>query len=52
MCYNVESLTKLIEQFEKLPGIGRKSAQRMAFFVLSQPYEKAEESRVAICTLR
>ena len=40
---SVPSLTKLIEQFEKLPGIGRKSAQRMAFFMLSQPYEKAEE---------
>ena len=37
------SLKKLIEQFEKLPGIGRKGAQRMAFFMLSQPLEKAEE---------
>ena len=25
----------LIEQFQKLPGIGRKTAQRLAFFVLS-----------------
>ena len=39
----VPSLNKLIEQFEKLPGIGRKSAQRMAFFMLSQPFEKVEE---------
>ncbi len=43
MSFSVPSLDKLIEQFEKLPGIGRKSAQRMAFYVLSQPYEKAEQ---------
>lgn len=48
MSYTVPSLHKLIEQFEKLPGIGRKSAQRMAFFVLSQPYEKAEEFAKAL----
>ena len=45
-----QSLVKLIEQFEKLPGIGRKSAQRMAFFVLSQPIEKAEEFANALVT--
>ncbi|MBQ7800138.1 MAG: recombination protein RecR [Oscillospiraceae bacterium] len=43
MSFSVPSLDKLIEQFEKLPGIGRKSAQRMAFYVLSQPYEKAQQ---------
>lgn len=32
----------LIEQFQKLPGIGRKTAQRLAFFVLSLPAEDAE----------
>ena len=44
----VPSLGKLIEQFEKLPGIGRKSAQRMAFYMLSQPFEKAEEFANAV----
>ena len=43
MSFSVPSLDKLIEQFEKLPGIGRKSAQRMAFYLLSQPYEKAQQ---------
>ncbi len=42
------SVTKLIEQFEKLPGIGNKSAQRMAFYVLSRPIEEAEEFAEAI----
>ena len=50
MSSTVPSLVKLIEQFEKLPGIGRKSAQRMAFFVLSQPIEKAEEFANALVT--
>ena len=37
------SVTKLIEQFEKLPGIGRKSAQRMAFYLLGRTEQEAEE---------
>ena len=35
------TLEKLIEQFARLPGIGTKSAQRLAFFVLSLPEEEA-----------
>ena len=37
-----ESLTRLIEQLQRLPGIGRKSAQRLAFHVLKTPREQAE----------
>jgi recombination protein RecR len=29
-----ESLTKLVEEFAKLPGIGRKSAERLAYHIL------------------
>ena len=32
-------LAILIEQFQKLPGIGPKSAQRMAFQILKMPKE-------------
>lgn len=32
----------MIEQFQRLPGIGRKTAQRLAFFVLSLPEEEAQ----------
>jgi recombination protein RecR len=32
---------KLIEEFSKLPGIGAKSADRLAHFILQQPVEKA-----------
>lgn len=31
-----DSVTKLIEKFASLPGVGKKSAQRVAFFVLNQ----------------
>jgi recombination protein RecR len=38
----------LIEQFEALPGIGRKTAERLAFFVINMPKEKAEGMAKAI----
>lgn len=34
-------VAKLIEEFERLPGIGSKTAQRLAFHVLSVPKERA-----------
>ena len=37
-----EPLTRLVEQFQKLPGIGAKSAQRLAFHVLKNPRDDAE----------
>lgn len=36
------SLTRLIEQFARLPGIGPKTAQRLAFHVLNMPRQEAE----------
>lgn len=41
-------LVKLIEQFAKMPGVGRKSAQRFAFYILDLPQEKANEFAQAI----
>lgn len=32
-----------MEQFEALPGVGHKSAQRLAYYVLGMPKEKAEQ---------
>ncbi len=34
------ALDALVEQFARLPGVGRKSAQRLAFFVLGLPEEQ------------
>jgi recombination protein RecR len=39
---------KLIQEFEKLPGIGHKTAQRLAFHVLNLNMEKAQEFAKAI----
>lgn len=38
-----EPLDILAEQFNTLPGIGKKTAMRLAYYVLSQPSEYAEE---------
>ena len=42
------SLQELVDQFKKLPGIGAKNAQRLAFHVLRTPREDAERLCAAI----
>ncbi|HZS03875.1 MAG TPA: recombination mediator RecR [Blastocatellia bacterium] len=37
-----EPVTRLIDEFKRLPGIGHKSAQRLAFHVLKAPQEEAD----------
>lgn len=46
------SLTRLIEEFEKLPGIGHKNAQRLAFHVLDGTKEEAARLADAIVSAR
>jgi recombination protein RecR len=48
MEYFPAPLEKLVEQFARLPGIGGKSAQRLAFHVLDLPMEDAQEFADAI----
>ncbi len=48
MEYFPAALEKLVEQFARLPGIGGKSAQRLAFHVLSLSDEEAKEFANAI----
>ena len=43
-----EPLVRLVEQLQKLPGIGAKSAQRLAFHILRHPREDAEHLVEAI----
>ena len=43
MSYYSPSIEKLIESFEKLPSIGHKTAQRLAFYMLDISNEEAEE---------
>ncbi|MFI3141916.1 MAG: recombination mediator RecR [Clostridia bacterium] len=46
--YNVASLAKLADHFESMPGIGHKSAQRLAFHVLNMKKEQAMDFSQAI----
>ena len=48
MQYFPPALENLVEQFARLPGIGMKSAQRLAFFVLDLPQEEADAFAKAI----
>ena len=40
MIYTSETIEKLIEEFAQLPSIGRKTAQRLALYVLKMPREE------------
>ncbi len=42
MNYYGNKITKLIEELSKLPGIGGKSAQRLAFYIINMPMENAK----------
>ena len=43
MDYYSNQISKLIEEFSRLPGIGAKSAQRLAFHVINMPVEQVEK---------
>ena len=45
---HTESINRLMEEFGKLPGIGQRTAQRLAYFVLKQPAEQALQLAQAI----
>ena len=48
MDHYVSPLQNLIDEFRRLPGIGNKTAQRLAYHVLNLPKEKAERFAGAI----
>ena len=52
MDYFPPALENLVEQFAKLPGVGRKSAQRLAFFILDQPDDEAKAFADAIVSAK
>ena len=47
-----EPIQRLIEAFERLPGIGPKSASRLAFYMLRAPDEQVQDLAQAIATLK
>jgi recombination protein RecR len=52
MRFVAEPIARLIEELNKLPGIGPKSAQRLAYHLLRSPDEEAKALAEAILTLK
>lgn len=48
MDYYSSQIAKLIEELGKLPGIGNKTAQRLAFHIINMPKEQVESLSGAI----
>lgn len=47
-----DSLRRLISQLARLPGIGEKTATRLAFYIINQPHSFAEELASTISQVR
>lgn len=52
MAYYSSQITRLIEELSKLPGIGSKSAQRLAFHIINMPKDQAAGLASAIVDAR
>ena len=52
MKFGSESVERLVEEFAKLPGIGRKSAQRIMLYVLKMPRQDAQRFAAAIMDVK
>jgi len=52
MHYHPEPLAKLINELQKLPTVGPKTAQRLAFFMLKMPIEETAKLAQAISEVR
>ncbi len=52
MKYSSQTLERLIQAFSRLPGIGEKSAQRMALYLLQEGREESEALAKAILDLK
>ncbi|UCD22178.1 MAG: recombination protein RecR [Chloroflexota bacterium] len=52
MRFVAEPIARLIEELNKLPGIGPKSAQRLAYHILRSPDEEAKALAEAVLTLK
>lgn len=47
-----KTMSELVDEFSKMPGIGRKSSERMAFYILKSPKETAMKLRDAILNMK
>lgn len=46
------TISKLVQQLEKLPGIGQKTAQRLAFYIINMKLEDAKSLAEAILSVK
>ena len=52
MRYTSESVEQLVEEFAQLPGIGKKTAQRLALYILKMPREKVAGFAQALVNIK
>ena len=52
MDYYSGQISKLIEELSRLPGIGAKSAQRLAFHIINMPQDQVKELANAITSAK
>ena len=52
MDYYSSQINRLVEELSSLPGIGAKSAQRLAFHILNMPLEHVENLSSSILEAR
>ena len=52
MDYYSNQISRLIEEFSRLPGIGPKSAQRLAFHIINMPKDQVENLATALVEAR
>lgn len=52
MLHTSDTFEQVIEEFAQLPGVGRKSAQRMAMYLLKLPKEEVERMAHALLNLK
>ena len=46
--YDIESLSRLVAQFTKLPGVGQKTAQRFAYKIINMTKQEVEDFAKAL----
>ncbi len=52
MAHYAEPVARLIEALQRLPGIGPKTAQRLAFFLLKRPADEVRELAAALVAVK
>lgn len=50
--YSAAPITRLVEEFHRLPGIGPKTAQRLAYYMIRMPKEHARDLAEAILAVK